>query len=195
VGKWHDFPTTPEEIAQTFREIGVDGMEYEEFFITDYDVGIDGLSDHLGEYTGVDELNYLASLLDEMKDYELTAYQAILEAGEYSGNIQNLINLTGNLDSFGYMPSVNDDYDLGYYWLEESGCYGLEGMGNLSMYIDYERFGADLSINEGGTFTSRGYVYAQDSVQEFYDGMDVPEEYRVLSMEDGPEMTMTMGGC
>jgi len=36
VGKWHDFPTTPEEIAETFREIGVDGVEYEEFFITDY---------------------------------------------------------------------------------------------------------------------------------------------------------------
>jgi len=169
-------------------------VEYEEFFITDYEAEIDGISRRLGEYTGVDEINYLASLLDEMTQDELSAYQAILEAGEYSSNIQNLINLAGNLDSFGYMPSVEDDYDLGYYWLEESGCYDLESMGELGKYIDYERYGSDLSTNEGGTFTSQGYVYAQDSIHEFYDGMEVPEEYRVFSIEPAvPKMTMTMG--
>jgi len=67
VGKWHNFPTTKEEIAQTFREIGIDGIRYEEFFITDYDCEVEGISDHLGEYSSIDEINYLASKLDGMK--------------------------------------------------------------------------------------------------------------------------------
>ena len=48
VGKWHGFPTTSEEIMQTFNEIGIDGVNYEEFFITDYGCAINGLSSYLG---------------------------------------------------------------------------------------------------------------------------------------------------
>jgi len=195
VGKWHDFPTTPEEIAATFREIGIDGVKYEEFFITDYDVDIDGLSDHLGEYTGIDEINYLASLLDEMDEHDLAAYEAIAGTGEYCYSLKDFINLTGNTDCFDYLQGVNDEHDLGYYWVEESGCFDTDSMGTLARYIDYERFGRDVQLEEGGTFTTGGYVLKRDSLDEFYDGMDVPEEYRVFSMAPaGHEMTMTMGG-
>ena len=78
VGKWHDFPTTPEEIAETFEEIGINGVEYEEYFITDCNAEIDGICDRLGEYTGIDEINYLATLLDEMAPHELELYQAAI---------------------------------------------------------------------------------------------------------------------
>ena len=108
--------------------------------------------------------------------------------------MKDFINLAGNLDCFECLLDVHDDYDLGYYWVEESGCYDTESLGALSNYIDYERFGRDIQLDEGGTFTSEGYVNKRDSLEEFYDGMDVPEEYRVFSMEPaGPEMTMTMG--
>jgi len=195
IGKWHDFPTTPEEIAETFREIGIDGVEYEEFFITDYDVEIHGLSDYLGEYAGLDEINYLASLLDEMEEHDLAAYEAIAGTAEYCYSLKDYINLAGNLDCFDFLQGVEDDYDLGYYWVEESGCYDTQSMGNLSNYIDYERFGRDIQLDEGGSFTSESYVLKRDSLDEFYDGMDVPEEYRVFSMKPSDhEMTMTMGG-
>jgi len=68
-------------------------------------------------------------------------------------------------------------------------------MGRLGNYIDYESFGRDIQLEEGGTFTPEGYVMKRDSLDEFYDGMDVPEEYRVfpsLDMYSGP--TMAMGG-
>ena len=169
-------------------------MEYEEYFITDCNAEIDGICDRLGEYTGIDEINYLATLLDEMAPHELELYQAAIETGDYCGSLQDLINLTDNLDCFYYYQGVKDDYDIGYCWVEESGCYDIKNMGNLTNYIDYERFGRDIRINEGGTFTDNGYVCNNgDSFSEFYDGMDVPEEYRVFSMEQsGPTMTMTM---
>ena len=148
----------------------------------------------MGEYESLDELNYLASLLDEMDEHDLAAFEVIAGTGEYCYSLKDLINLTGNLDCFHYLAGVENDYDLGYYWVEESGCYDTENMGALARYIDYERFGRDIQLEEGGTFTSGGYVQKRDSLDEFYDGMDVPEEYRVFSMEPtGHEMTMTTG--
>ena len=122
------------------------------------------------------------------------AYEVIVTTGEYCCNLQDLINLTGNLDCFDYLAGVVSDHDLGYYWIEESGCF-TESMGRLGNYIDYESFGRDIQLEEGGTFTPEGYVMKRDSLDEFYDGMDVPEEYRVfpsLDMYSGP--TMAMGG-
>ena len=187
VGKWHDFPTTKEAIERTFREIGLDGVRYEEFFITDYDVpDFDGISDHLGEYTSIDEINYLASRIDDMVSSQIVMFEAAIESGEYCGNVQDLINLTSEenlLNCYGYYEGVEDDYDLGYYWVEESGCYDTKNMGSLTNYIDYERFGRDIRLEEGGTFTARGYIYPTgDSFDEEYDGMNVPDEYKVFSM-------------
>jgi len=182
-GEWHDFPTTREAIFRTFEEIGIDGVCYEEFFITDYDCEAKGLSEHLGEYAGVDELNYLASKIESLTEWELEAYEAAVEAGDYSTDIKDLINLTENLGCFDYMPGIDGYYDLGYYWVEESGCYDTKGMGSLTNYIDYERFGRDICLDEGGTFASRGYVRNNgDNFIESYDGECVPEEYRVFSM-------------
>lgn len=65
-GEYLKFPTTVEEVQALFSRIGIDGKQYEEYFITDYDSDILGLTDHLGEYESLDELNYLAHLLEEM---------------------------------------------------------------------------------------------------------------------------------
>ena len=74
VGEWVKFPTTAEELKEVFKRIGIGqkddfGQPYEEWFITDYDCYVDGLYDKLGEYENLDELNYLASKLDEMDHY------------------------------------------------------------------------------------------------------------------------------
>lgn len=53
-------------MQQTLREIGIDGRRYEEFFITDYDCEVGDITEGLGEYEYIDELNYLATKLDEL---------------------------------------------------------------------------------------------------------------------------------
>lgn len=75
VGEWVKFPTTAEELKEVFKRIGIGqkddfGQPYEEWFITDYDCYVDGLYSKLGEYENLDELNYLASKLDEMSESE-----------------------------------------------------------------------------------------------------------------------------
>ena len=50
VGETLKFPATTEEVQALLKRIGVDGVRYEEVFITSFDGDVLGLYDHLGEY-------------------------------------------------------------------------------------------------------------------------------------------------
>ena len=71
VGETLKFPTTTEEVQALLKRIGVDGVRYEEFFITSFDGDVLGLYDYLTEYENLDELNHLACLLSELDQGEL----------------------------------------------------------------------------------------------------------------------------
>ena len=190
VGEWVKFPTTAEELKEVFKRIGIGqrddfGQPYEEWFITDYDCYVDGLYDKLGEYESLDELNYLASKLDEMSDSEYAQFQAGMEMGDHCGSLQDIINLTENLDCYEVYPHIEDYDDLGRYYIEE-----LEVMQvpeHLQNYIDYEAYGRDVAMDENGSFTDQGYVRdTGDRFCEYYDGErgSIPDEYRVMTFQD-----------
>ena len=124
VGEWVKFPTPAEELKEVFKRIGIGqkddfGQPYEEWFITDYDCYVDGLYSKLGEYENLDELNYLASKLDEMDQSDYAKFQAAMEIGDYTSSLQEIINLTENLDCYEIYPNIEDYDDLGRYYLEE----------------------------------------------------------------------------
>ena len=188
VGEWVQFPTTEEELKKVFERIGIGskdefGHAYEEWFITDYECPIHGVYDMLGEYESLDKLNYLASLIEEMDKWDQEKFIAIMEAGcDEVSNIDDLINLTFNLDTYDFLPDVTDEEDLGRYYVEDAGIYDLRDMGVLANYIDYERFGRDVAIDEGGRFTDEGYIRSTgDSWDIQFDGSreDIPDEYRI----------------
>lgn len=190
VGEWVKFPTTAEELKQVFERIGIGakddfGQTYEEWFITDYDCYVDGLYDLLGEYANLDELNYLASKLDDMSQDEYERFQAAMEIGDHTGSIQELINLTENLDCYDVYPDIHDHDDLGRYYIEELDA--MQVPEHLRNYIDYEAYGRDIALEESGQFTDLGYVRdTGDSFHEYYDGErgSIPEEYRVMTFQD-----------
>ena len=190
VGEWVKFPTTAEELKEVFKRIGIGqrddfGQPYEEWFITDYDCYVDGLYSKLGEYENLDELNYLASKLDEMSESEYAQFQAGMEMGDHCGSLQEIINLTENLDCYEVYPHIADYDDLGRYYIEE-----LEVMQvpeHLQNYIDYEAYGRDVAMDENGSFTDQGYVRdTGDRFCEYYDGErgSIPDEYRVMAFQD-----------
>ena len=65
MGEWVALPTTREELQEVFDRIGIN-EEYQEIFITDYDIELHGVSEILGEYENVDKLNYLAAVIDDL---------------------------------------------------------------------------------------------------------------------------------
>ena len=190
VGEWVKFPTTAEEMKKVFDRIGIGqkddfGNPYEEWFITDYDCYVDGLYDKLGEYESLDELNYLASKLDEMSRGEYEQFQAAMEIGDHSGSVQEIINLTENLDCYDVYPDIHDYDDLGRYYIDELDA--MQVPEHLKNYIDYEAYGRDIAMDESGDFTDLGYVRdTGSSFHEYYDGErgSIPEEYRVMTFQD-----------
>ena len=190
VGEWVKFPTNAEEMKEVFKRIGIGqrddfGQPYEEWFITDYDCYVDGLYDKLGEYESLDELNYLASKLDEMSDSEYAQFQAGMEMGDHCGSLQEIINLTENLDCYEIYPHIEDYDDLGRYYIEELDA--MQVPEHLQNYIDYEAYGRDVAMDENGSFTDQGYVRdTGDRFCEYYDGErgSIPDEYRVMTFQD-----------
>ncbi|MEW2740782.1 antirestriction protein ArdA [Providencia rettgeri] len=159
VGEWLELPATSKEVEHCLARIGIDGIRYEEYFLTDYESSIDGLSSYILEHSLLEELNALATQLTMLSPDEIDLYQAAIEIGSSANSIHDLIHLADNLDSFQQLEGVNDEYDLGYYWIEESGCYDLDSLGDLLRYFDYERYGHDICLEQGGIFYGGGYVY------------------------------------
>ncbi len=190
VGEWVKFPTTAEEMKKVFERIGIGkkddfGNPYEEWFISDYDCYVGNLYDKLGEYESLDELNYLAAKLDDMDRYEYNQFLAAMEMGDHCRDLQEIINLTENLDCYEVYSGIEDYDDLGRYYIEELDA--MQVPEHLKNYIDYEAYGRDVAIDENGSFTEFGYVRdTGSSFHEYYDGErgSIPDKYRVMTFQD-----------
>ena len=183
VGEWVDFPISHEKdleikkaINKMLCRIGVDGVLYEEYFITDYESDIEGLVDCFGEYENLLLLHYLACKIQKMDNVK--QFESMIAYGEMTGSVEELINLTENADCFYFMSNVEDDYDLGYEYVENSGVW-MESLGNLANYIDYKSYGYDIRTIEGGIHTKNGYISLIDDMRTFFhsDKDEIPKEY------------------
>lgn len=183
VGEWVDFPiqhdglTLQESIEKILCRIGVDGKQYEEYFITDYDSEIAGLTENFGEYENLFLLQALACkiCLQYCDQYSYkNMLESMLEYGEHTGSVLELINLVCNTENFYFLPDVASDYDLGYEYAENSGMFTevYAQMGTLRNYIDYEGYGRDIRLTEGGIHTKNGYISLTDELVTYYDSTE-----------------------
>ena len=119
VGETLKFPATTEEVQSLLKNIGVDGVRYEEFFITAFDGDVMGLYDYLTEYENLDELNHLAHLISELDSDEIETLEAALNKGDHTSSVADIINLVHNLDCYDLHPGVTDDETLGRIYVED----------------------------------------------------------------------------
>ena len=142
VGETLKFPATTEEVQSLLKNIGVDGVRYEEFFITAFDGDVMGLYDYLTEYENLDELNHLAHLISELDSDEIET--------------------------------------LGRIYVEDMEL--LDVQDNVLPYFDFEAYGRDMRINEGGHFAPTGYLTRSGDFKEVYHGIeDIPAEHRIFA--------------
>ena len=181
VGETLKFPATTEEVQSLLKNIGVDGVLYEEFFITAFDGDVMGLYDYLTEYENLDELNHLAHLISELDSDEIETLEAVLNKGDHTSSVADIINLVHNLDCYDLHPGVTDDETLGRIYVEDMEL--LDVPDNVLPYFDFEAYGRDARINDGGHFAPGGYVFNNGgSFVERYHGMeDIPPEHRIFA--------------
>ena len=186
VGETLKFPTTAQEVEALLKRIGVDGVRYQEIFITSFDGDVLGLYDHLSEYENLDELNHLACLLSELTSSELETLEAVLDSGDHCSSVRDIINLTQNLDCYGFYPGVSDEETLGRIYVDDLEM--LDVPDQVKPYFDYEAYGRDACIHENGHFAPGGYVVKEsDHFVKVYHGLqDIPKEHKVFSFPKGP---------
>ena len=152
VGETLKFPATTEEVQSLLKNIGVDGVRYEEFFITAFDGDVMGLYDYLTEYENLDELNHLAHLISELDSDEIETLEAALNKGDHTSSVAAIINLVHNLDCYELHPGVTDDETLGRIYVEDMDL--LDVPDNVLPYFDFEAYGRGL---QGGVSRHRGH--------------------------------------
>lgn len=152
-GKWLTLPMDDDKLADELEKIAAAmGDDDPEWCIHDYEWTGDIDGEAISEYANIETLNERCQALDELSEYERKVYSAVVECwGGYYADVDDLDDYTLN-------ESIEDEYDLGYYWAVESGCYELEKMGSLANYIDYRAFGRDIAMEADGGFTSYGFI-------------------------------------
>ena len=187
-GAWLAMPATQEQLHAAMQSVGITADNPQDFFINGFANTEDCPFDvplAVIQSGSVDELNYLAALLSMQRDEDKGKFVAAVTLGEYAGNLKDLINLVQNLDCYWLYSTVQSEEDYGYYLVNE--LEEPELPEEAKKYFMYEEYGRDAAINDGGRFTEQGYIYNnKNTFTEWYDGRDVPEEYRVMSYPQPP---------
>lgn len=178
VAEWVPLPTGAEQMEAVFDRLGVDGGDPSQYSVAGYASAIDGLAERMKPGESLDELNYLASLLEHQREGDAEKFAAAVAHGDHAGSVADMINLTHNLDCYWLYPTVHNSEDYGYYLIDE--LDELELPEGAKAYFDYKRYGRDAVQQDGGSFTDYGYVYNnKNDYVEWYKDHDVPEKHRI----------------
>lgn len=137
-------PISSEELAERF---GYEGQEIEVTFDS-----IEGLPDLDCERLNLDLANELAEELEDVDEDVVLSY---IESN--SSDPKDLLNV--EFDDCWLYPEVATDRELGEYIVDEIG-FELSRE-TLERYFDYEKFGRDARLEEGGSFVDKGYFVSR----------------------------------
>ena len=137
-------PISSEELSERF---GYEGQEIEVTFDS-----IEGLPDLDCERLTLDLANELAENLEDVDEDIVLSF---IESD--SSDPKALAN--AEFDDCWLYPDVATDRDLGEYVVEE---LGVElSREQLERYLDYEKYGRDVRLSEGGSFVDKGYFVSR----------------------------------
>ena len=137
-------PISIEELADRF---GYEGQEIEVTFDS-----IEGLPDLDCERLNLDLANELAEKLEDVDEDIVLSF---IESN--SSDPKELLN--AEFDDCWFYPDITTDRELGQYIVEDMGVELSREQ--LERYLDYEKFGRDVRLEEGGSFVDKGYFVSR----------------------------------
>ena len=137
-------PISSEELAERF---GYEGEEIEVTFDS-----IEGLPDLDCERLTLDLANELAEKLEDIDE------DIVLSFIESESSDPKVLAITEFEDCSLY-PDLATDRELGEYLVEDMGVELSREQ--LERYLDYEKYGRDVRLEEGGSFVDRGYFVSR----------------------------------
>ena len=137
-------PISSEELAERF---GYEGQEIEVTFDS-----IEGLPDLDCERLNLDLANELAENLEDIDE------DLVLSFIESNGSDPKYLAST-EFDDCKLYPDVANDRALGLYIVEDMGVELSKQ--TLQNYFDYEKYGRDIRLSQGGSFVDKGYFVSR----------------------------------
>ena len=137
-------PISSEELAERF---GYEGQEIEVAFDS-----IEGLPDLDCERLTLDIANELAEDLEDVDE------DIVLSFIESESSDPKVLAIT-EFDDCSLYPDLATDRELGEYLVEDMGVELSREQ--LERYLDYEKYGPDVRLEEGGSFVDRGYFVSR----------------------------------
>ena len=137
-------PISSEELAERF---GYEGEEIEVTFDS-----IEGLPDLDCERLTLDLANELAEKLEDIDE------DIVLSFIESESSDPKVLAIT-EFDDCSLYPDLATDRELGEYLVEDMGVELSREQ--LERYLDYEKYGRDVRLEEGGSFVNRGYFVSR----------------------------------
>ncbi|OLN30067.1 antirestriction protein ArdA [Desulfosporosinus metallidurans] len=161
--------------------------------------------DFIPENPSLDELNFIASRLEEMEDWQKIAFKGLVQMEKTPPTMQTLINITYNMDDIQCVP-VKNDAELGEFYLDNGFVDAVneipdEYMEGILEFIDLEKVGRIQRKAEGGVYMDSHYVVKDfENLKQVYDGSQLPEQSAGndyvfnLLLENGVEELKNNGG-
>ena len=183
VGAWLNLPTTNNKI-QTFLKEKVElNSQYEEIAIHDYESDF-----NLNENENLYDLNLLAIKLEQITENEKTLAAAYCNANGLK-DIQSILNTCEQINEIHYVELEDNTWEnkeekLGYTILEEINSDLKTTLEQCKIgtrltaydYFDFEKYGRDISINEG--------YFATDNIFIFYTSDIDPKLYTLHELKE-----------
>ena len=154
VGEWVDLPV--QDFKPILDKIGIDGKNYEEVFITDYEAPFE-----IGEYENINALNEKVKKIEALDEEQKDILYSLADEWDFDELYEKVSN-----GDYMYIPQGSiknaigeneaSDIDLAYGYIEMLG--GFEGLDKKTLedYFDYDSYGNSLSYNF--QTTDKGYV-------------------------------------
>ena len=137
-------PISSEELAERF---GYEGEELEVTFDS-----IESLPTLDCEHLTLDLANKLAEKLEDVEDF------VVLSVIETESSDSSYL-VSYDFDGCWVYRGISTDRDFGKFLIEEVGVELSKE--KLLLYIDYEKFGRDVRLEEGGSFVDKGYFVSR----------------------------------
>lgn len=130
--------------------------------VSDY-CGREYLVDHMPEDMDLTELNLLAEKLASFEPVQEAAFEGLvrmdLDKGTTELPLCRLIDLANSADCCHVAPTVGNDEQLGHFYVDNDFPVIPPGLPEeVYDILDYEAIGRKARMEEGGVFTSAGYV-------------------------------------
>lgn len=118
------------------------------------------------------ELNFLVQRMAEMDKSEINMFFGLAQIEQQHPDkpvpMEQLINLTYNLDVCGVAGSISNDMELGKL-VAEDGLF-IEIPEDMLKFVDFKKIGCFQRENDGGVYVEGCYVFKGGDIQQIYTG-------------------------